>query len=392
MRQQPGARLTEAVVSKRIADEFAYAVKLGVGRGFQAPGSGGGSVVEVTEGRHEKVSKMLDALFDPRDTSVSLREAYVEMTGDRRFTGQINRCDRARLTEAIGTESLPDVLGDAIHRRLVQEYAETGIYDVYQDMVTIVPVSDFRNQERTRIGGYGDLPAVAEAGAYLPLNSPGDEKAVYAVTKRGGTETLTLETITNDDVGVVKQIPIKLARAAKRTLSEFVLDIPRTNPAIYDGKALFHADHGNLGSAALSSAAVSAGRIAIKRQPEKDSGKRLGIPARFLWVPDELEETAFNLFRRNTNLDADFAQSLQIQVRPVWCWADANDWCLSASTLDIPVIELGFLTGNQLPELFVQDSPTSGSLFTNDQVTWKIRHIYGATVIDYRGIYQSVVA
>lgn len=58
----------------------------------------------------------------------------------------------------------------------------------------------------------------------------------------------------------------------------------------------------------------------------------------------------------------------------------------------MPVVELGFLDGNEEPELFIQDSPTSGSMFTHDVLTYKLRHIYGGTVSDYRGTYKGVVA
>jgi len=161
---------------------------------------------------------------------------------------------------------------------------------------------------------------------------------------------------------------------------------------IYDGKALFHADHGNLGSAALASGSLAAARLTMKKQTEKDSGDRLSIPPRFLWVPDDLEEVAFDLFRRNTNTESNFTQSLPIQVRPVWCWTDANDWCLSADKADIPSIEVGFLDGTEEPEILIQDDPRSGSVFSNDVITYKLRHVYGGVVTDFRGLYKSVVA
>ena len=41
---------------------------------------------------------------------------------------------------------------------------------------------------------------------------------------------------------------------------------------------------------------------------------------------------------------------------------------------------MGFLDGREDPELFVQDAPTVGSLFSSDEITYKIRHIYGSTV------------
>ncbi|MCF8468013.1 MAG: hypothetical protein K9G33_11465 [Sneathiella sp.] len=351
------------------------------------------SSVQIIEGQDEKSTRMLDAFFDPKDRSVvSIRECYLHMTGDKNFTGLKRSCDPVRLTESLNSADFPSVLGDAISRRLIKEYQNDSIYDVWRNLVNIVPVSDFRTQERTRFGGYGNLPIVAESGSYDPLTSPTDEKATYAIAKRGGTEDLTLEMITNDDVGAVQRIPKSLVRAAKRTLSKFALDFLKDNPAIYDTVALFHATHGNLGSAALESASVAAGRLAIKSQTEKDSNEKLGITPRFLWVPDELEETAVDLFRRNTEQDRNFVQSLSLDIIPVWYWTDTNDWCLTADPMDLPTVEIGFLGGNDEPDLFIQDSPTVGSMFTNDKVTYKIRHIYGGTVTDYRGAYKSVVA
>ena len=84
----------------------------------------------------------------------------------------------------------------------------------------------------------------------------------------------------------------------------------------------------------------------------------------------ETVRTAVNLFRRSTENDRTFVQSLSLDVMPVWYWTDANDWCLTADPMDIPCIEIGFLAGREEPELFVQDMPTSGSMFTHDKVTY----------------------
>ena len=40
----------------------------------------------------------------------------------------------------------------------------------------------------------------------------------------------------------------------------------------------------------------------------------------------------------------------------------------------------------------MQDLPNVGSMFSNGQITNKIRHIYGGSVLDYRGAYKAVVA
>lgn len=302
--------VTEARLAESINEALAQEAEIAGGLSTAGKVQGLGGSLRVVEAEEDKRARMLDAFFDPQDTSVrSIRECYVAITGDRDITGRAPR--HMRLTEALTTTSFPDVLGDALQRRMLADYRNPGIYDVWHDLANIVPVGDFRDQHRVRYGGYGDLPIVAEADPYEPVDSPTDEEAIYRVRKRGGTETVTLEMIKNDDVGVVLQVPIRMSRAAKRTLSKFVLDFLRLNAAIYDTKALFHADHGNLGSAALSAASIAAARIAMKAQQEKDSAEPLGIPPRFLWVPDALEQTAFDLFRLGTNNEANFIQSLQ---------------------------------------------------------------------------------
>lgn len=389
------SRISEAAVRKAIGQEADYLASLSdsgkvrnLGESMQET-----TAVRLVESRDTKVRNMLDAFFNPADRSVmSIRECYLDITGDRGFTGLTRNCDESRLRESLGAASFGDVLGDSISRRLVTEYRNDGVYDVWKNLASVVPVSDFRTQERTRFGGYGDLPVVTESDPYIAMSSPGDEKSTYAVVKRGGTEDLTLEMITNDDVGAIQRIPRKLVRSAKRTLGKFVLDFLRTNPTIYDSVTLFHGTHGNLGTAALDATSVAAGRLAMKAQTERDSVEKIGIGPRYLWVSDDLEETAVNLFRRNTEQDRSFLQSLSLEVMPVWYWTDSNDWCLTADPLDIPVVEIGFLGGNEEPELFVQDSPVAGSMFTHDKVTYKIRHIYGGTIVDYRGAYKSVVA
>lgn len=362
----------------------------------------GGSRIDSGKDRAEKVTEMLDDFFNPATKARSFRECYAEITGDRGVTGLIQNCDTRRLKEALGGEesfreaisaaTFGDILGDSITRAMIRDYNALENYQDWRDLVDIVPVNNFRTQQRTRMGGYGNLPAVAENGAYAALTSPGDEASTYAITKRGGKETISLETIANDDVGAIRKVPQRLAVAAARTLHAFVLDFLATNAVIYDTTALFTAGHTNLGATALSSVTFAAARLAMKKQAEADSAKRLGLTIRHLYVPSDLEETAFDLFVRTTNNDESFVQSRKPKVHVVDYWTDANNWFATADKMEVPLIELGFYNANEAPELFVQDLPTQGSLFSNDQIVYKIRHIYGGAVLDFRGFYGAIVA
>lgn len=390
------ASFTEADVTAAIAAERELLGKIRDG----AQVTGLGHFVEAGEDRADKVRAMLDDFFDPTKKPMSFREAYVEITGDRQVTGLMADVDLSRLREAAGADfreaidstTFSNILGNSITRAMIRAYGNLEAYSDWRWLCDTVPVTDFRTQERVRLGGYGNLPAVAENGAYNALTSPGDEKATYKVAKKGGTETISLETIANDDVGLIRRIPLALATAAGRTLYEFVYDFLASNALIYDGLALFVAGHANLGTAALDATSFAAARLAIKQQTELTSNKRLGLTLRHLVVPSELEETAFNLFVRNTNQDETFVQSRKPTVHVVDYWTDANNWYATTDNAQVPLIELGFYGGREEPELFVQDSPTQGSLFSNDQIKYKIRHIYSGAVRDYRGFYGAIVA
>ncbi|MFE8644131.1 hypothetical protein ACFX58_03490 [Sphingomonas sp. NCPPB 2930] len=384
-------RFTEAQIDLAIKAEGEYLARFTESGSVRVPMFGNGDI--QLGDRSLQMKDMIDAFFDPKHKDhrsvQSFRECYVEITGDRRVTGLVQNVDMSRLRESlgedfresIGTASFGNALGNSITRRMQALYLGMTELDVWKRVATWGPVNDFRTQERVRIGGYGNLPTVAEGAAYQALTSPTDDKATYAATKRGGTEDVTLEAIKNDDSQALRRIPLELALAAKNTLFEFVLDFYRSNAAIYDGKALYHADHGNLFTAPLDAAAFAAHRLAMLKQTRAGSGKRMATPPTALLVPFELQELAFNLFVRNQNVDKTFVQSINPEVIPVPYWTDGNDWVTVGDPNRAPVIEIGFLDGQEDPELFVQDMPNVGSMFTNDKVTYKIRHIYGGGVL-----------
>lgn len=347
------------------------------------------------EDRSVRMAGMLDAFFDPahadhRNTH-SIREAYIEITGDVRVTGHLRNCDRVKMREALGgdvhmreavdSSTFAQVLGDAITRRMQAIYVGQTDTQAWRRVCITGRVSDFRTQRATRVGGYGNLSVVAEKDPYPPMGTPGDDEALWKVDKRGGTEEVTFESIKNDDVRLISRIPQELSLAAANTLNEFVFDFYRTNPLSWDGVALYHATHNNLFANAFSGAEFKLHRLAMQKQTRAGSGKRLANSPAMLLVPFELQDSAYDTFVRGTNNDKTFVQNLNPEIVTVDYWTDANDWVTLADPNKFPVLEIDFLDGQQEPELFVQDNPTSGSLFTNDVITYKIRHIYGGNLL-----------
>ena len=375
--------------------------------------AGFGETHSVGVEQREKHEHALDGFFLGREVEnvgrfKTLKEAYAVITGKHNekpsvifresYPMQLAGHPMLRkFAESLTSASWGEVLGDAISRSMLAMYRQPGL-DAWRKIVSdIVPVSNFKTQHRMRVGGYGLLPTVAESGSYDPLTSPTDEEATYALSKKGGTEKLTEEMIANDDVGATRQIPRKLSRAAARTLYRFAFDFIKDNPTVYDSVALFHASHGNLGSAALSHSELFNRRLAMRDQAEYGaSAEVLGLLPALLLVSGENEELAFELSRSdkkiggNNNEKNFFQNSFESLV--VDYWADPDDWALVANPLDIPTVEIGFYEGDEEPKLFVQDMANVGSMFDTDEITYKIKHTYGGAVMDYRGLQKNIVA
>jgi len=57
----------------------------------------------------------------------------------------------------------------------------------------------------------------------------------------------------------------------------------------------------------------------------------------------------------------------------------------------VDTIELGFVDGKDVPEVFVQDNPLMGKGFTNDVITYKVRLEFGGAIADWRPFVGSIV-
>jgi hypothetical protein len=65
------------------------------------------------------------------------------------------------------------------------------------------------------------------------------------------------------------------------------------------------------------------------------------------------------------------------------------EWFLVADPRAVDTIEIGFVGGQLNPALLVQDQPLFGLNFTQDVISYKVRHEYGGAVVDYRGFYSG---
>jgi hypothetical protein len=323
--------------------------------------------------------------------------------------------DSKRVRESLTTASWADVFGDVMHKMALKTYSASP-YQVWRKVVSsIESVADFQTHHFVRTGGYGDLTTVAEQATYPAMTSYDDEEVEVSVAKRGGIEDITMEMLVNDQIGKVRQIPQNLGRSAARTLYKFVMQlITTTNPTMdYDSVALYDAAHGNTGTAALSLTSVNAAIIAMRDQTAYgESLEILGARnyPRYILVPNELEQLANRIFKPSdrylamildsssgssnggTGIDPGSFANKGVEPIVVDFLTDASDWFLVANPAEVNTVIVAFLNGQEEPEMFVQDQPTVGSVFSADKISYKCRHIYGGDVADHRSFYRQVVA
>jgi phage major head subunit gpT-like protein len=367
---------------------------------------------QITEA--EKIQAAFDRMFDlDIDTTRlgnirgfnGILEAYARVTGDASLFGGISDYSTlgiirvsesapiTRIKEAdTTTASFSYLLGTSMNKRLLKDYQAWPAE--WQKFVTIVPIRDFKQQTRVRLGAFGSLPIVAEDTAYQAVTLT-DSAATYVAQKRGNLVTVSRETIINDDLQAIKQIPTKLAVAAAYTLAEFVYGFLSSNPGIYDGNNLFTSGvpHNNLGSSALSTAAMQTGITAMREQTNY-AGKRLGLRPRYLVVPPELEWTAM-VATKSAGVPGSNANDINPMlgyVLPIVSpqLTSTTQWFLVGDPKEIDVIEVGFVGGQVNPVLLIQDSPLLGLNFSQDAVSYKCRHEFGGAVVDFRGTYRGV--
>lgn len=390
------------------------------------------AAVQVKQEEFDKQQKAMDAMIMGKDqidgvkAFRSLHESYRLMTG---FSAEPHTMGKRLFTEAgmaIGPQNIEperwkaylhesaqrgrvkesllqvstwaEAFGDSI-RRSVQFYYQWPDYQEWRKVVSnITSPPDFRTNRRVRVGGFGDLSTVTEGSTYTELAWPADEEATYAVSKKGNLLPLTMETMVNDDLGYLREMPRRLGLAAARTLYKFVFDFFNTNPTIYDGSALFVAGHSNLRSTALGTAALDTAIFDMMKQTELSSAERIGIRPKYILTSIDGMRTAFEMIKASVTSQSGRTETVDNfwknygldGITPSY-WTDTDNWYLSADPNMVPTIEVGFLGGQQEPEIFIQDGATIGSVFTADKITWKIRHIYSGAVLDYRGLHGSVV-
>lgn len=336
-----------------------------------------------------------------------IREAYTLLSGDYEMSG-LYHPERVQFAN-VNCSTMAGLVANALNKSVINMFQS---YPRWWEPITLI--QDFSSLQQIKwitLGGVGELPTVNEGAAYTEMTWD-DQTETADFVKKGGYLGITLEAIDKDDTNRLQAAPRAIAQAAWLALSKSMSGIFTSGggvgPTMSDAKALFHVDHANLGSTALSWAAWNATRILMRKHAELNSAERLGAltAPKFLLVPPDLEGTALqllatesqpaqanyneNVYAEGSSHDARMAAARN-RVIVIDLWTDATDWVAVADPNLYPTLGLGFRYGRE-PEIFSVASPTAGLMFSNDTMPVKARFFYACGPLNWRGLYKHAVA
>lgn len=295
------------------------------------------------------------------------------------------------LQRAMHTVSdFPELLTGAGNRVLADAYrrAESPLKQLARQRTA----ADFRPLSTLKVGNFTKLEKVTEAGEIKAL-STAEAKEGYSLETFGGIFSLSRKAIINDDLGAFARWGEMMGQAAAETEAGQLLALLTANAGagvtMGDGKALFHADHGNLAAAGslLDVLSLDTARQAMRTQKMQDGKTPVNVVPRFLVVSPALETAAEKLLtsiQANTTADVNpFGGKLSLIVEPR---LTGNGWFIFGDPATAPVLEYAYLSSAQGPQLSSRDGwEVLGREF-------RVTLDFGAGATDHRGAYRNAGA
>lgn len=347
---------------------------------------------------NESVAQMVAALRNPSgraarfasaDYRTRVAETYRQLIKPA-FDG--DKYARLDLQEAMSRSDFPILFGDVLYRQLAAKYALQPT--VWQKIAQRKVVQDFRATKLIDIlGGKGVLDDVAELAPY-PRRALEETEIEMSVGKTGASIAWSWEMGVNDDLGAFRDLPDRLAQAARNTEDYKAAGVFATaaGPQAWLGApATVPLNDANLQAAVTAVTDV---------KDEDDTPIIIGTPV--LMVPQSLALTAQEIVDTVTVKTTSGGKEREVRgngltVTPeivVNPWLTSIDKSAKAGTTwylfagpnsPRPAAFELFLNGNESPDIRLRNDagvrpgggavdPTEGG-FERDDVEYRIRHV-----------------
>ncbi|MCM5528960.1 Mu-like prophage major head subunit gpT family protein [Parasegetibacter sp. NRK P23] len=278
----------------------------------------------------------------------------------------------------------PNILANVMNKSLRADYQLQEKSFVPWTRKT--PATDFREMLRSQLNDF-KLSQVKEGGEYS-YATVGDSGEKYKVGKFGKIINIDWEAVMNDDLNAFSRLPQKAAAAVAQMQADGIYGILTASHLMSDSAELFVAGHGNLTSSgtAISVASLGVGRELMRKQTAP-GGSNLNIAPKYLIVGPENEALALQY--TSANYVSAKSSDINVWAGMLTAIVDARitgkQWFLAADPRSIDTIEYATIDGE---ELYTESKYS----FEKDAFQYKIRSVFGAKAIDWRGLYKNAGA
>lgn len=290
------------------------------------------------------------------------------------------------------TGDFPSLLGGVGARRLRAAYElYPSTFQLWARRAANLP--DFRIVNVLAVGGAPELKKLNEAGEYT-YGTISEDATGYRAFSYGRAIALTRQMFVNDDLGAFDRLLTRFGESARRLENRLVYAQITGNPTMQDGKALFHADHGNLlaASSVLSLDNMGKLRAAMRKQKDLDGKSVLNLSPSYLILPSELEQlgyqfTSSNYVPAKASDVNEFRQggrtAVEPIVEPLLDETSTSAWYMAARSGQIDTVEYAYVDGSEgvRTETFVSEDV--------DGVKVRATLDFAAKVIDWRGLQKA---
>lgn len=319
----------------------------------------------------------------------------VESTGvDVRSLSRDEIIGRAMQVRSAGMHTTSDfsILLQQSGRRVLMDAYQAAQSPLKTRIARASTANDFRKKNMAKISDGGLLLKVNEAGE-IKATTRTEYAEGYALATFARLFPISRQAIINDDLNAFADWNAMVGRMAAITenmeLYKLLTESSGAGPVMgEDGKRMFHADHGNLGTpAALSVESLSLARAAMRKQKTLDASARLNIQPAILMVgPDketEAEKILADLAATTVAEQNPFAGRLELAVESQM---DGNGWYLFAAPGTVPAFEYSYLSGAPGVQVGMQEE------FNVLGMTYRAFTDFGCGPVDFRGAYRNAGA
>jgi len=292
---------------------------------------------------------------------------------------------------ALTSSDLPVLLSNVANKSLSEGYGAAE--ETWQQWCTTGSVNDFKQQTLAMVSEFDDLDQIVNDSGYT-YGDRIDAKEVFQIATYGKLFAITRTTIINDDLGAMVDTLMTMGEAAARKVGSLPYAILTANAAMRDNVALFHANHGNLGTQGATSETTIAEAIKLmKLQKNLKSKESLNITPQFLLGPGAIEGIA-EIFFNSGQFSGSGVDSTRTNPYAGSRFTRVYDPRLDVNSSTAfylagpkgKTVKVFFLGGNQAPYMETRQG------WSTDGVEYKVRIDAAAKAIDWKALVKNAGA